>query len=67
MPLIRAEDLEVGDLLKERVGHGILSIKRIDIRKTLQDKEVVVFGPLGIVDKIPANTKVTILNDRKKQ
>jgi hypothetical protein len=57
---IRAKELKPGDVLQEGRGHKTVRITRVDIRKTATHKEVVIFGPDGIVDKIDPDGFVTI-------
>lgn len=59
----RAKDLQVGDILAEGRGHGIMSIKSITVvtNPLTGMDEVVVKGPLSIIDKLHPNEVVSVL------
>lgn len=64
---IYAKDLKVGDVLPASRSHGMMSIKNIiqALNPLTRQLEVTLRGPLGIIDKMDAYTRVSVYQHSK--
>lgn len=63
---IRADQLQLGDVLARSVDRGPMSVKEITVltNPVFRTKEIKIRGPLNIIEKHHADAMVTILNNR---
>ena len=60
--IVKAGELAVGDILASTLSHEVFSIKSIQKRTNpFGETEIVVLGPLSILEKFDANAKVAVL------
>ena len=67
--IVYAKDLKVGDVLPASRQHGMMSIKGIiqAINPVTRLLEVTIRGPLGIIDKMDAYTRLSVYRDSKDE
>ena len=60
--IVQAGELAVGDILAATLSHGVFSIRSVQKRiNALGNSEIVVSGPLSILEKLDPAMKVTVL------
>jgi len=69
LSMIYAKDLKVGDVLPASREHGMMSIKSIiqALNPVTRSLEVTIRGPLGIIDKMDAYTRLSVYQHSKDE